>query len=67
MNDQPHEMIMPNANQVTPTGAPGPATDLQQDALDRLLNDVDAPFDADRVWQLLAELTRTTKPPAPGG
>ncbi len=61
------EVVMPNANQAPPPASPGPATDPQQDALDRLLNDVDAPFDPDRVWQLLDELTRSAKPPAAGG
>jgi hypothetical protein len=50
-----------------PHGVPTAPTEAQQDALDRLLNDVDAPFDPDRVWQILAELTRATKPPSPGG
>lgn len=67
MHFQLREVVMPNANQAPPPSTPGPAADPQQDALDRLLNDVDAPFDADRVWQLLAELSRATKPPAPGG
>ncbi len=51
-----------------PAKLAGHATiEAQEDALDRLLNDADAPFDAARVWQMLDELARTTKatPPAP--
>lgn len=37
------------------------AIEAPEDALDRLLNDADSPFDPARVWQLLDELTRAAK------
>lgn len=41
------------------------AIEAQEDALDRLLNDADSPFDPARVWQLLEELTRAAKATRP--
>lgn len=37
------------------------AIEAQEDALERLLNDADSPFDPARVWQLLDDLARATK------
>jgi hypothetical protein len=41
------------------------AIESQEDALDRLLNDADSPFDPARVWQLLEDLARAAKAPQP--
>lgn len=49
---------MPDA---LPKTADRHAIEATEDALDRMLNDADAPFDPARVWQLLADLTRAAK------
>lgn len=56
------------------TGAwPGPEAGMSEAEferrmaeLDRLLNDPDVPMDPDRIWTLLAEISRRTAPPPRG-